>query len=137
MAQSSMSGEDRRPLSPHLQIYRPQLTSVLSIMHRITGVALALGTIVLVWWLISGAIGERYFDLVQGFLRSWFGLLILFGWSAALFYHLLNGIRHLFWDAGYGFELKQAYASGYAVLAGTAVLTVLAWIIAIARGLAR
>jgi succinate dehydrogenase / fumarate reductase, cytochrome b subunit len=137
MAQSSMSGEDQRPLSPHLQIYRPQLTSVLSIMHRIAGVALALGAIVLVWWLIAGAVGERYFDLVQGFLRSWFGLLLLFGWSVALFYHLLNGIRHLFWDAGYGFELKQAYASGYAVLAGTAVLTVLAWVIAIARGLAR
>jgi succinate dehydrogenase / fumarate reductase cytochrome b subunit len=132
-----MSGDDRRPLSPHLQIYRWQLTSVLSIMHRFSGVALAVGTIVLVWWLVAGAIGERYFDFVQGFLRSWFGLLILFGWSVALFYHLLNGIRHLFWDAGYGFELKQAYASGYAVLAGTAALTVFAWAIAIARGIAR
>jgi succinate dehydrogenase / fumarate reductase cytochrome b subunit len=132
-----MSGEDRRPLSPHLQIYRPQLTSVMSIMHRITGVALALGAIVLVWWLVAGAIGERYFEFVQGFLRSWLGLLILFGWSVALFYHLLNGVRHLFWDAGYGFELKQAYASGYAVLAGAAALTVLAWAIAIARGIVR
>jgi succinate dehydrogenase / fumarate reductase cytochrome b subunit len=118
----------QRPLSPHLQIYRPQLTSVMSIMHRFAGIALALGALLLVCWIISAAAGPPAFTALQHFLGSWFGLLILFGWSVALFYHLSNGIRHLFWDAGHGFELKTAYASGYAVLAATAVLTVLAWI---------
>jgi succinate dehydrogenase / fumarate reductase cytochrome b subunit len=121
----------QRPLSPHLQIYRPQLTSVLSIMHRFAGIALAVGTLLLVCWVISAAAGPAAFAALQHFLASWFGYLILFGWTVALFYHLCNGIRHLFWDAGYGFELKTAYSSGYAVLAGTAVLTVLAWILAL------
>jgi succinate dehydrogenase / fumarate reductase cytochrome b subunit len=119
----------QRPLSPHLQIYRPQLTSILSISHRLAGIALAVGTLLLVCWVISAASGPAAFASLQSFLGSWFGILILFGWSAALFFHLCNGIRHLFWDAGYGFELKTAYASGYAVLIATAVLTVLAWIL--------
>jgi succinate dehydrogenase / fumarate reductase cytochrome b subunit len=119
----------QRPLSPHLQIYRPQLTSMLSISHRAAGVALAVGALLLVCWIISAAAGPAAFTALQRFLGSWFGILILFGWSVALFYHLSNGIRHLFWDVGYGFDLKTAYASGYAVLAATAVLTVLAWII--------
>ncbi len=119
----------QRPLSPHLQIYRPQLTTILSISHRAAGIALAVGTLLLVCWVVSAASGPTAFASLQGFLGSWFGKLILFGWSAALFYHLCNGIRHLFWDAGYGFELKTAYASAYAVLIATAVLTVLAWIL--------
>ena len=123
-----MSTHDR-PLSPHLQVYRPQLTSALSIFHRITGVFLALGTIVLVWWLVAAATGPDYFPLVQDWIGSWLGYLLLFGWSAALFYHLANGIRHLFWDAGYGFELETVYRSGWAVLIATAVLTILAWIV--------
>jgi succinate dehydrogenase / fumarate reductase cytochrome b subunit len=121
--------ESARPLSPHLQIYRPQLTSVLSISHRAAGVALAVGTLLLVYWVVAVANGPAAYADAQAFIGSWFGKLILFGWSVALFYHLCNGIRHLFWDAGYGFELKAAYASGYAVLVGTAVLTVLAWAI--------
>jgi succinate dehydrogenase / fumarate reductase cytochrome b subunit len=121
--------ESARPLSPHLQIYRPQLTSMLSISHRMAGVALAVGTLLLVYWLVATASGPDAYAQAQAFIRSWFGMLILFGWSVALFYHLCNGIRHLFWDAGYGFELKAAYASGYAVLAGTVVLTVVAWMI--------
>jgi succinate dehydrogenase / fumarate reductase cytochrome b subunit len=117
-----------RPLSPHLQVYRPQLTSALSIFHRITGAFLALGTLLLTAWLVAAATGPDAFAAVQGFIGSILGYLLLLGWSAALFYHLANGIRHLFWDAGYGFELANAYRSGYAVLAATAVLTAAAWI---------
>lgn len=118
-----------RPLSPHLQIYKPQLTSALSILHRLTGVALGFGTLLLVWWLAAAAAGPEAFATAQGFIGSWLGLLLLFGWSVALFYHLCNGIRHLFWDAGYGFELPQAYASGWAVVIATGVLTLLAWVV--------
>ncbi|MEO5375321.1 MAG: succinate dehydrogenase, cytochrome b556 subunit [Alphaproteobacteria bacterium] len=118
-----------RPLSPHIQIYRRQLTSVMSILHRLTGVGLALGTLLLVYWVSSAAYGPDAYLKAQGFIGSWFGKLLLFGWSAALFYHLSNGVRHLLWDAGWGFDKRQVYASGHAVLVATAVLTVLAWII--------
>ena len=121
-----------RPLSPHLQIYRPQYTSVLSITHRATGVALAVGTLLLVWWLAAAALGEAAYARVGAFMDSPLGLLVLFGWSLALFYHLGNGIRHLFWDAGYGFDLKTAEKSGYAVLAFTLAATLAAWVIGLA-----
>lgn len=117
-----------RPLSPHLQVYKPQLTSVLSITHRATGVALAVGTLLLVWWLVAAATGESAFADVQAFIGSWFGRLLLFGWSYALFYHLCNGIRHLFWDAGKGMELDAAYASGRLVVAASIVLTAAVWV---------
>ncbi len=119
--------QSARPLSPHLQVYRPQLTSVMSISHRAAGIVLAVGTLQLVCWVIAAASGPAAFASLQSFLRSWLGMLLLFGWSVSLFYHLANGIRHLFWDAGYGFELRAAYRSGYAVLIVTAVLTVIAW----------
>jgi len=118
-----------RPLSPHLQVYRPQLTSVLSILHRLTGVFLALGTLLLVWWLVGAASGPEAFAAAQGFIGSWLGYLLLLGWSVALFYHLCNGIRHLAWDAGYGFELENVYRSGWAVVVATGALTVLAWVL--------
>lgn len=121
-----------RPLSPHLQIYKPQLTSITSILHRATGVALAVGTLFLVWWLMAAATGGVYFDFVQGIMGSWIGLLVLAGFSYALFYHLCNGIRHLFWDAGYGYELETAYMSGKLVFAASVALTVLAWALAFA-----
>ena len=124
---------DPRPLSPHLQVYRWQLTSVLSILHRATGVALSAGTILLVWWLMAAAEGPDAYAQVQRFLGSWFGLLVLFGWSLALFYHLCNGIRHLFWDSGRGLELKSVYAGGWAVLAATVVLTVLSWAVGLSH----
>ncbi|MGE0259465.1 MAG: succinate dehydrogenase, cytochrome b556 subunit [Alphaproteobacteria bacterium] len=124
---------DPRPLSPHLQIYRWQLTSVLSILHRFSGIALTVGTILLVWWLVAAANGPESFESAQWFLGSWLGLLLLFGWSVALFYHLCNGIRHLWWDTGRGLDLRGVYASGWAVLIATAVLTVLAWIAGIAQ----
>ena len=117
-----------RPLSPHLQVYKPQLTSVLSITHRATGVALAVGTLLLVWWLVAAATGESAFADVQAFIGSWFGRLLLFGWSYALFYHLCNGIRHLFWDAGKGMELETAYSSGRLVIAASIILTAAVWI---------
>ena len=125
--QTHTPGSANRPLSPHLQVYRYQLTSVLSITHRLTGVVLAAGTLVLVWWLIAAATGPEQFEAAQALLGSWIGRLLLFGWTLALFYHLLNGIRHLFWDMGYGFELRTTYASGWSVVAGTIVLSVLAW----------
>ena len=118
-----------RPLSPHLQVYKPQLTSVMSICHRATGIALAVGTLLLVWWVVAAAAGPDAFATAHGFLGSWFGMLILFGFTVALMYHLCNGIRHLFWDAGYGFELETAYKSGWMTLGAAAVLTVVAWII--------
>ena len=116
-----------RPLSPHLQIYRPQMTTVLSILHRIAGVGLGLGALLLVYWVVAAAAGPDRFAVAQALIGSWFGYLVLFGFSVALFFHLANGIRHLFWDAGYGFELRSAYASGIAVLAATVALTAIAW----------
>ena len=117
-----------RPLSPHLQIYKPQITSVLSILHRFTGLALVLGTLLLVWWLAAAAAGAEPYATVQAAIGSWIGRLLLFGWTFALFYHLCNGIRHLFWDAGRGFELPAVYASGWAVVIASTVLTLAAWI---------
>ena len=126
-----------RPLSPHLQVYRWQWTMALSILHRITGVALGVGSLLLVYWLTAAATGPEAYARAQGFIGSWFGLLLLFGFSLALFYHLANGIRHLFWDAGRGFELKTAYASGLAVLVAAVVLTGFAWIIGLSMWGAR
>jgi succinate dehydrogenase / fumarate reductase, cytochrome b subunit len=126
---SATRGTINRPLSPHLQIYKFQLTSVMSITHRATGIALAVGTLLLVWWIVAAAAGPDAFASAQSFIGSWLGLLLLFGWSVSLFYHLGNGIRHLFWDAGYGFDIENAYRSGWLTLAATAALTVLAWII--------
>ncbi len=119
-----------RPLSPHLQIYRPQLSSVLSIFHRLTGVALTLGAVLVVWWLLAAATGPDYFATVDGLITSWIGNLILLGSSWALCYHLLNGIRHLFWDMGYGFEVETADKTGIAVAAGSGVLTLILWLLA-------
>ncbi len=124
---------DPRPLSPHLQVYRWQLTSVLSILHRASGVALTLGAILLVWWLVAAAEGPEPFARIQAFLGSPLGLALLFLWSVALFYHLCNGLRHLWWDTGRGLELPAVYAGGWAVLAGTAALTVIAWAVAMSH----
>ncbi|GAC1344359.1 MAG: succinate dehydrogenase, cytochrome b556 subunit [Acetobacteraceae bacterium] len=119
----------RRPLSPHLQVYTPQLTSILSIMNRVTGLALSAGTLLLVWWLVAAASGPSAFATVQSFIASPVGLFMLFGWTASLFYHFFGGLRHLAWDAGYGYELRQTHASGWAVVIGTVVATVLTWAI--------
>ena len=126
-----MASRDR-PLSPHLQVYRPQLTSVLSILHRMTGIVLAAGTLLLTWWLISLASGKDSFETVQVVTGSWIGILLMLGWSWALFYHLCNGIRHLFWDAGMGFELETAYLTGWSVVGVSAALTAAAWVLGFA-----
>ena len=117
----------RRPLSPHLQIYTPQMTSILSIMNRVTGIALSAGTLLLVWWLVAAASGPDAFNTVQGFVASPVGLFVLFGWTASLFFHFYNGIRHLAWDAGFGFDLPQTYASGWAVVIATVASSILVW----------
>lgn len=119
---------DNRPLSPHLQVYRPQLTSMLSILHRLTGVALAFGTLLLVWWLIAAATGPEAYDAAQDFIGSILGRLLLLGWTFALFYHLANGIRHLAWDTGRGFELATAYTTGWLVVIAAIVLTLASWV---------
>jgi succinate dehydrogenase / fumarate reductase cytochrome b subunit len=118
-----------RPLSPFMFPiwYRFQITSALSILHRLTGIALAVGSILLVWWLITVATGGELFATTHAFLASPIGLVLLFGWSIAFFYHLCNGVRHLVWDAGYGFEIRSASRSGYAVLAATVLLTAMTW----------
>ena len=120
---------DPRPLSPHLQVYRWQLTSVMSILHRFSGIALSAGTILLVWWLVAAAAGPEAYRGVQDFLGSWLGLLLLFGWTVALFYHLCNGLRHLWWDSGHALDLPSVYAGGWAVVAATATLTIAAWVV--------
>jgi succinate dehydrogenase / fumarate reductase cytochrome b subunit len=124
---------DPRPLSPHLQIYRWQLTSVLSILHRVTGVGLVVGVVLLVSWFGSAADGAASFAKFQGFLGSPIGLIMLFGCSVALFYHLCNGIRHLVWDTGRGLDLKSVYAGGWAVLVATVALTVIVWAVGLGR----
>ncbi|MGI9292012.1 MAG: succinate dehydrogenase, cytochrome b556 subunit [Gammaproteobacteria bacterium] len=118
---------DHRPLSPHLQIYRPQLTSVLSILHRATGVFLALGMLALVYWLSALSQGPESYLAAISFLGSVPGKLLLLGWALSFFFHLLNGIRHLFWDAGKGFELSQVYSSGWMVVFGAVILTAITW----------
>ncbi len=120
--------QGNRPLSPHLQVYRPQLTMVLSILHRLTGIALAAGAVLLVYWLLAVAAGPARFATAQSLMGSWFGTLVLVGFCYALFYHLCNGVRHLCWDAGWGFELKTAYASGWAMVGASIALTAPAWI---------
>ena len=122
----------RRPLSPHLEVYTPQITSVLSIMNRVTGIAISVGTLLLVWWLAAAASGPAAFARVQGFIGSWVGLFVLFGWTASLFYHFFGGLRHLAWDAGYGFSLESTHKSGWAAVIASVVATILVWVIGVA-----
>ncbi|HSR61770.1 MAG TPA: succinate dehydrogenase, cytochrome b556 subunit [Gammaproteobacteria bacterium] len=118
---------DNRPLSPHLQIYKPQLTSVLSITHRGTGIFLSLGALFFTCWLIALANGPESFNSIQQHVNNWYGQLLLFAWVFSLYYHLCNGIRHLFWDIGLGLEIKTTYLSGYAVLVIAVLLTAGTW----------
>ena len=130
MWNNSAMARVERPLSPHLQIYRWYFTMALSIAHRITGVGLALGLVLFTWWLLALASGPEAFATVHGVMVSWFGRLILFLYTLTLFYHMANGIRHLAWDFGYGFDPGVARASGAAVLAFAGGLTVLVWLVA-------
>lgn len=119
-----------RPLSPHLTIYRPQYTSILSILHRVTGVALTAGLALAVCWLLAAATGPGYFEFIDGLATSWIGNLIWMGSTWALCYHTCNGVRHLGWDMGFGFELQNAEKTGWAVVAGSFVLTLLVFLVA-------
>ena len=115
----------RRPMSPHLQIYKPQLTTVLSIMNRLTGIAISVGTIMMVWWLVAASEGPKAFAGIQWFAGSIVGVLLLVGWTVALCYHTFGGIRHLAWDAGIGFSLPAVHRSGRIAVGATAVASVL------------
>jgi succinate dehydrogenase / fumarate reductase, cytochrome b subunit len=117
-----------RPLSPHLEIYRWQISNSLSILHRLTGIALALGLPALCYWLVALASGEESFAEVERQLASPIGLVFLVGWTFAFLYHLLNGVRHLFWDLGLGFERTPRHASGWFVVLGSIVLTIGVWL---------
>src|ERR1700736_5371250 len=119
-----------RPLSPFMfpVWYRFQITSALSILHRLTGIALSVGSILLTWWLVAVAAGGQLFAATHAFMASPIGILLLVLWSMAFFYHLCSGIRHLVWDLGYGFQLRDAYRSGYSVLVATVLLTALTWL---------
>lgn len=123
-----------RPLSPHLQVYRPQITSMLSIFHRMTGAGLAVGLLLFVYWLASLAAGEASYAAALSVLGAWPVKVLLFLFSFAFFYHLSNGIRHLWWDTGRGFEISEVYASGYAVIISAVVLTLLAWAVILFGG---
>lgn len=117
-----------RPLSPHLQVYRPQLTALLSITHRATGVFNAIGTLGLVCWLLAAATGPESYAAVQSFYGTFFGQLILLGFSFSLYYHLCNGVRHLIWDTGRALDIPSVYRGGYIMLACACALTAITWL---------
>ena len=121
-----------RPLSPHLDVYAWQTSNTLSILHRITGVALSVGAIALVGWLVSVASGPAAYASVNGFFAGPIGALLLFGWTFCFFYHLANGIRHLFWDAGYGFDKQRARHTGWLAVAVALIITLGIWVAIIA-----
>lgn len=121
----------RRPLSPHLQVYRPQITTVLSILNRITGVALGAGTVLMTWWMVAAATSPHAWNIVRAFTLSPVGLIMLLGWTVCLAYHTLGSLRHLAWDVGIGFDLRTTHLSGWAAVAGTVLLTAIVWGVAL------
>jgi len=123
---------DKRPLSPHLQHYKLPLTAWLSISHRATGIANSVAIMLLVILIASAAGTPGGYDMVAGIVDSWFGKLVLFGFTLTLYYHLCNGIRHLFWDVGYGFKLQTARTSAFVCLASAAALSIITWLVAAA-----
>ncbi len=125
MAQAMKS----RPISPHIQIYRPIPTMVMSIVHRITGGALYFGTLLVAWWLVAAAAGESHFNTANAFFGSFIGQLILLGYTWALIHHMLGGIRHLIWDTIHGLEKETARKFAWMTLAGSVTLTILVWIV--------
>ncbi|MBL8790987.1 MAG: succinate dehydrogenase, cytochrome b556 subunit [Rhizobiales bacterium] len=130
MAESKQGARAERPLSPHLQIYRPMLSMTMSITHRITGVALYGGSILLVWWFAAAAESDSYFNMVQAFFGHWLGRIILFGFTWVLIHHALGGIRHFVWDMGKGFRLSSVEWMVRANLIGSILLTILLWVVA-------
>lgn len=129
MAELKAAQRPSRPLSPHLQIYRLTMTMAMSIVHRITGAALYAGTLLLAWWLIAAASGPNAYGIFEAFIGSFIGLIILFGYTWALLHHMLGGIRHLVWDTLHGLEPGDREWIATANLIGSAVLTVVIWVI--------
>jgi succinate dehydrogenase / fumarate reductase cytochrome b subunit len=129
MLEAKTSRIEDRPLSPHLQIYKPMLTMTMSIVHRLTGAALYVGALLLVWWLIAAAAGPNAYATVQWFMETWFGRLILLGYTWALIHHMLGGIRHLIWDIGYGLGPVEREWLTVAMLVGSIGFTILLWIV--------
>lgn len=129
MAELKAAPRPSRPLSPHLQIYRPMLTMMMSIVHRITGAALYFGTLLLAWWLIAAASGPNAYATFEAFMGSFIGLVILFGYTWAILHHMLGGIRHLIWDTLHGFEPTEREWLTVATLVGSISLTVVVWVI--------
>jgi succinate dehydrogenase / fumarate reductase, cytochrome b subunit len=123
---------DSRPLSPHLQIFRPLWTMMMSFVHRITGAALYFGMILVTWWLWAASLSDDYFAFVQTIFSHWLGLIILFGFTWALIHHALGGLRHLVWDTGHGFDLTTADWMAKGTLIGSILLTILLWAIGFA-----
>ena len=128
----SAPASSRRPLSPHLDIYRPMLTMMMSIAHRITGTALYVGTLLLVWWLVAAATDAKSFSVISTFLASIIGRVIMFGFTWALFHHLMGGLRHFIWDTGRGMDHPEREYLAQATLGGGIILTILVWVIAYA-----
>ena len=118
----------RRPMSPHLGVYRLQLSMVLSGLNRISGIATSIGTLLLVWWLVAAASGPGSFDTVQHVVANPLGMIVLFGWTLALVFHTVGGLRHLAWDAGYGFAKDVCNRTGPSVSAASLALTLLIWV---------
>jgi succinate dehydrogenase / fumarate reductase cytochrome b subunit len=129
MAETHLRAGRSRPLSPHLTIFRPLITMVMSIVHRITGGALYFGMALLAWWLVAAASGPDAFDVANTFFGSWFGRLVLFGFTWALIHHLLGGIRHLIWDTGVGYSQAMRNGLAWATIVGSVILTLLIWVI--------
>lgn len=125
---STKASSAERPLSPHLQIYKPIPTMVMSIVHRITGAALYFGTVLIAWWLIAAATSADYFEFVNGLFGSFIGRLVLFGYTWALIHHMLGGIRHFVWDTGAGLDKHTATRFAYATIAASVILTLLIWV---------
>lgn len=121
--------DSKNPLSPHLQIYRWHVSSLVSIAHRITGILNLLGLIFICVWISSAGISENLFECFSVLLKSFIGKFILIGFTWSMSYHLLSGIRHLFWDLGYGYEIKTANLSGIIVILGSLILTIILWMI--------
>ena len=129
---ASANPADKRPLSPHLQIYKPMLTMMMSILHRATGAALYFGTLLFAWWLFAAASGPEYFGFVSDIAGSFIGRLVLFGYTWALFHHMLGGIRHFIWDTGRGFDLPTVELLARVTIIGSLTLTVAVWALAYA-----
>jgi succinate dehydrogenase / fumarate reductase, cytochrome b subunit len=129
MSSPAPQARRERPLSPFMigPYYKPQLTSMLSILHRICGVALSVGSVLLVWWLVAIAAGPWTYVAFAEHAAAWYGQLLMFGWSFALLYHLCNGIRHLCWDLGWGYSIPMVYRTGYVAVAASLLLTAAAW----------